>query len=75
MECVHNARCTAHLYYLFGCFYLYNVHIKECSVDIFDKKFTNVEIQEQTASLKKIVYTLICFSGESQKKEEKLQLK
>ena len=40
-------------------FFLYNVHIKECTFDIFDKpiqqvlqkkELTNVEIQEQTAS-------------------------
>ena len=41
----------------FFCFYLYNVHQKECNFDIFDKptgikkELTNVEIQEQTASL------------------------
>ena len=41
---------------IFCCFYLYNVHIKECTFDIFDKhilqkELKNVEIQEQTASL------------------------
>ena len=46
MECVHNVRCTAHLY---------NVHRKECTLNIFDKpilhtgitkkELTNVEIQ------------------------------
>ena len=61
IECVHNVRCTAHLYYFLS-FYLYNVHIKECtliyigqtySTGITKKEFTNVEIQEQTASFAK----------------------
>ena len=60
--------CTCTLYsssvHIFCCFYLYNVHIKECSFDIFDKpilqvqqqkELRDVEIQEQTASLKFII--------------------
>ena len=31
MECVHNVRYTAHLYYYFVVSYLNNVHIKECT--------------------------------------------
>ena len=55
MYTVHNVQliCT-----FFICFYLHNVHIKECTFDIFDKpslqvyqkkELTNV-IQEQAAS-------------------------
>ena len=53
--------------HIFCCFYLYNVHIKECSFDIFDKpilqvqqqkELRDVEIQEQTASLTNIFFKL-----------------
>ena len=44
MECVHNERCTADLYIFFVVFYLYNVHIKECTFDIFDKPILQVQL-------------------------------
>ena len=52
-------RCTKYSsFVLFFCgSYLYNVHLKECTFDIFDnpilqakKELKNLEIQEQTAS-------------------------
>ena len=72
MECVHNVVNYSLSVLNFCCLYLYDVHIKECTFDIFDKpitqvykkeELTSVEIQEQTASLEKMSWKILKFGG------------
>ena len=55
MECVHNVRCTAHLFLFFFFFYVSSSYKgmyfgQTFSTGITNKRSTKVEIQEQTAS-------------------------